>query len=70
MVLGLRSSASSVTISTEVVRGLKPVVKGFAGSGEGNAARRVGVGVGTVTVSKTVLVCSYATSETKIGGSS
>jgi len=72
-VLGLRSSASSLTISTAVVRGLEGVVDWLAGSGVGNAAKRVLAGGGTVTVWvwTTVRVCvSYATSETTIGGSS
>ena len=50
MVLGLRSSASSVTISIAVVRGLEGLVEGFAGSGEGKAAGRVLAGDATTTV--------------------
>jgi len=49
-VLGLRSSASSVIISTAVVRGLEGVADWLAGSGVGNAAKRVLAGGGTVTV--------------------
>jgi len=50
IVFGLRSSTSSVRISIAVVRGLDAEVEGLAGSGVGNAAKRVFAGGGTVTV--------------------
>lgn len=50
IVFGLRSSISSVRISIAVVRGLDAEVEGLAGSGVGNAAKRVFAGGGTVTV--------------------